>query len=65
MAELEELVKLKEWNDVLHVLSQEQKASYRQILAARTSDCCSPQHEPRMIPSLKDVGLDSPVAFED
>ena len=24
MAELEELVKLKEWNDLLHVLSQEQ-----------------------------------------
>ena len=65
MAELEELVKLKEWNDLLHVLSQEKKASYRQILAAHTSDCCSPQHEPRMIPSLKDVGLDSPVAFED
>ena len=38
MAELEELVKLKEWNDLLHVLSQEQKASYRQILAAHTSD---------------------------
>ena len=29
MAELEELVKLKEWNDLLHVLSQEKKASYR------------------------------------
>ena len=34
MVELEELVKLKEWTDLLHVLSQEQKASFRQILAA-------------------------------
>ena len=65
MVELEELVKLKEWNDLLHVLSQEQKASYRQILAAHTSVCCSPQHQPRMIQSLKDAGLDNPVAFED
>ena len=29
MVELEELVKLKEWTDLLHVLSREQKASYR------------------------------------
>ena len=29
MAELEELVKLKEWTDLLHALSQEQKASFR------------------------------------
>ena len=29
LGKLEELVKLKEWNDLLHVLSQEQKASYR------------------------------------
>ena len=29
MVELEELVKLKEWTDLLHLLSQEQKASYR------------------------------------
>ena len=65
MAELKELVNLKEWTDLLNVLSQEQKASYRQILAAHTSVCCSPQHEPRMIASLKDAGLDNPVVFED
>ncbi len=29
MVYLEELVKLKEWTDLLHVLSQEQRASFR------------------------------------
>ena len=65
MVELKELVNLKECTDMLDVLSQEQRASYRQILAAHTFVSCSPQHEPRMIPSWKDAGLDNPVAFED
>ena len=49
-----------EWHVLLDTLDKEKRVPYRQILAVHTSTCCSPGHLPRMVPSLKDAGLDSP-----
>ena len=64
MTEFEELAKLKEWTGLLRVLQTVKKASYRQILAVHTSECCTRDHEPRMTRSLKAAGLDNSVVLE-
>ena len=60
MAECLEFALLWEWHVLLDTLDKEKRVTYRQILAVHTSTCCSPGHLPRMVPSLKDAGLDSP-----
>ena len=65
MVELDEFVKLPEWADLLHVLKQERKAHFRQILAAHASACCQPQHQPSMVASLRAAGLDETVMIEN
>ena len=65
MTEFEELAKLKEWEGLLDTLRRERKASFRQILAAHASACCSPDHQPQMVSSLKVAGLDDPLVLEE
>ena len=65
MTEFEELAKLKEWEGLLDTLLRERKARFRQILAAHTSACCSPDHQPQMVSSLKGAGLDDPLVLEE
>jgi len=64
MVELQRLSELKEWDALLDTLDQERKADFRQILAVQTSQCCALQHQPRMVPSLKDTGLDNRVVID-
>ena len=63
MVELGELVKLKEWDNLQEVLSEEQKVNYRQMLVAHTSGGHTPLHEPRMTGSWSGAGLENPVVY--
>ena len=58
-SELDQLRQLEEWAVLMDTMDKERRATFRQMLAVHTSKCCAPQHESRMLESLKDTGLDN------
>jgi hypothetical protein len=60
-AEIAALMLTPGWGALQHSLLEEKIATWRQILAHHTSQCCRPEHKGGVVPSLKSAGLDNVI----